>query len=233
MGLCLCLFTLVLVLLGILNWIFRFSRESSFAIKSHCTFPRVSQISTNLLAAALWYPNESAQFVLNSSRAGSVAVQWEGPCTLAKLSLGVLASETSIFRFILKCWNVQHDCCVLQNLKFSRGSKVSLASLMKETFWLQSELPRGVDVLAALVSPLPDPFCAPLEISSNKGRGWKPHQWSQPLIYLPVWMLPCTSRHFSAKLQQLFFGWQVFCLLHVISNDRSQNIAVVECCMIV
>lgn len=83
-----------------------------------------------------------------------MAVQWEGPCTLAKLFLEVLASETSIFTFILKCWNVQHDCFVLQKLKFLRASKVSLASLMEETFWLQSELPRGVEVLTAPVSPL-------------------------------------------------------------------------------
>lgn len=77
-----------------------FSRDGSFIIK--CTFPRVSVIQHNKpFGSSIWYPDEAAWFILNSLGTGSVAVQWEGPCTLAKLSVGVLASETSIFAFIL------------------------------------------------------------------------------------------------------------------------------------
>lgn len=45
------------------------------------------------------YAKLAAQFVLNSSRAGGVVVQWEGPCTLAKLSL---VNEMPIFAFFLE-----------------------------------------------------------------------------------------------------------------------------------
>lgn len=45
------------------------------------------------------YAKLAAQFVLNSSRADGVVVRWEGPGTLAKLSL---ANETLMFAFFLE-----------------------------------------------------------------------------------------------------------------------------------
>lgn len=176
MGLCLFLLTLALLFLGILNWIFQalFSRDGSFISKCHCTFPRVSEIRHNcLLAAAVWYPRGAAQFVLNSSRTGSVAVWWEGPRTLAELSLGALASGTSILAFILKHQHVQRDCCVLQKLKFSRGAKVTSASSTGETFWLQTWAShRYWCSRCSFVTSVSDPFRVGTSVPFQSGDGF-------------------------------------------------------------
>lgn len=107
MGLSQFLLTLNLLFLGILNWIFRrCSGEMVVSSWSVVLFLECLKFSS-LLATAVWYPYEASQFILNSSRTGSVAVQWEGRCTLAKFSLEVLASETSwnteIFNMIAVC----------------------------------------------------------------------------------------------------------------------------------
>lgn len=83
MGLCLFFLTLAL-LLGILNWIFRRCSAEMVVLSLSVIvlFPECLKFSTtSLLAAAVWYPYEAAQFILNLWRTGSVAVQWEGPYT--------------------------------------------------------------------------------------------------------------------------------------------------------
>lgn len=143
MGLYQFLLTLNLLFLGILNWIFRHCSAEMVVSSLGVLFLECLKFSS-LLAAAVWYPYEASQFILNSSRTGSVAVQWEGPCTLAKFSLEVLASETSIFASILKHWNVQH----------AGEQKSALPVQWVTLFSCKHELPRGIDVLTAPLSPL-------------------------------------------------------------------------------
>lgn len=101
MGLRLCLFTLVLIFLGILNWIFRFCSAEIVVLPLSIIvlFPECLKS-----AQTFWQQHfgthmnltyESAQFILNSSRTDSVAVQWEGLCTL----------ESTPW----ECWQVRHQ----------------------------------------------------------------------------------------------------------------------------
>lgn len=152
-----------------------FSRDGTFVIKCHCTFPRVSDIRHNKpLGSSSLVPIQSCTAFLIYQK----LVAWQ--CSGKDLALW----QSSPW----ECWQVRHQylhshetlkhsmwlLCVAK-AKVLRETEVSFAGSTGEASWLQTwAFQRYRCSYCSSATSVSDPFCAfsALEIASNKGKRW-------------------------------------------------------------